>query len=430
MPENLSKIRLILIKRIFERFYSLPCFMNTIPQYCQKCREKNDLGEPTCRRCGTRLMLVVFPQSLKYDTNYVPTYYEDHLLERVTALELRLSQITERLAATLDLMLRQTKSAHSDHVLLETLIESLNSLGAVEKDKLTKNWERRLLEEEIRDTAKTRLEKLINKILKAHKDVNAELFEHLFREGIKLLSENQEKQGLMTLERALILSPKNTPLLFFVAQNLFEADKFEQAKIYLEKARIISQRDHKIALLLAVIYADTGRIDDAKQLVKSNSRKKDSNFCFFYLRGMFAAYEENWGESLKAFKEILDIRNQPETQYLIACVYYQLGRNKMSLRHLRKAVKEDSGFADAWFMLNAVYEILNEKDKAREAIEAAWAAKEASAQCLEFLKGKKTESFQTALPFLRFKQSKNRLLTGGTSRLTKIFKEELSKILC
>ncbi len=84
--------------------------MKTIPQYCQKCREQNALGEQSCRRCGTRLMLVVFPQSLKYDTNYVPTYYEDHLLERVTSLELRLSQVAERLAATLDLMLRQTKN--------------------------------------------------------------------------------------------------------------------------------------------------------------------------------------------------------------------------------------------------------------------------------------------------------------------------------
>ncbi len=112
--------------------------MKTIPQYCQKCREQNTLGEQSCRRCGTRLMLVVFPQSLKYDTNYVPTYYEDHLLERVTSLELRLSQITERLAATLDLMLRQTKTAHTDHVLLETLIESLNTLGTIEKDRLTR----------------------------------------------------------------------------------------------------------------------------------------------------------------------------------------------------------------------------------------------------------------------------------------------------
>ncbi|MGI8554963.1 MAG: hypothetical protein ACR2LT_01200, partial [Pyrinomonadaceae bacterium] len=118
--------------------------MNTIPQYCQNCREKNMMGEPHCRKCGTRLMLVVFPQSLKYDTNHVPTYYEDHLLERVTSLELRLSQITERLATTLDLMLRQTKSTHTDHLLLETLIESLNTLGAIEKETITQVWRERL----------------------------------------------------------------------------------------------------------------------------------------------------------------------------------------------------------------------------------------------------------------------------------------------
>lgn len=403
--------------------------MNTIPQYCQKCRERNELGEPTCRRCGTRLMLVVFPQSLKFDTNHVPSYYEDHLLERVTSLELRLSQITERLAATLDLMLRQTKSAHSDHLLLETLIESLNSLGAIEREKLTKIWQKRLLEEEIRDTAKSRREKLINKILKAHKDANIDLFGHLVAEGVKLLSENEEKQGFRTLERALLLSQKNTPLLFFIALNLFRSDKLEPAKDYLEKARSLAPRDQKIALLLAVNYADRGDVSAAKPLVNSLSRKKDITFCACYIRGMVAALEENWADSLTAFKETLAAKNLPETHYLVACAYFQTGRNKMALRHLQKAVEEDQGFADAWFMSSLIYQSLNERENARETIELAWLAKETGAQCLEFLNQRKTEPLQTALPFLRLKQVKNRYLTGGASRLTRLFNEELSKIL-
>lgn len=404
--------------------------MNTIPQYCQKCREKNELGEPTCRRCGTRLMLVVFPQSLKYDTNYVPTYYEDHLLERVTSLELRLSQVAERLATTLDLMLRQTKTAHSDHLLLETLIESLNTLGAVEKDKLTKNWRERVDSDELKDKAKNRREQLISNILAGHEGgARADLFAHLVAEGIKLLSENEEKQGLRTLERALLLSPKNIALLMFISESLFSADKFELAKSYLEKAKALSPKDSKILLLLAVIYADEGEIPQAKSLLNEISGDKNAAFCASYIRGMIAALENKWAEALAAFKETSAAKNLPATNYLLACAYFQLGRNKMASRHLQKAVEEDSNFADAWYMLSVIYGLGGENEKAREAIELAWASKEAGAQCLEFLKRENQAVTQTALPFLRLKHLKTRFLTSGSSRLTKLFHEELFKIL-
>jgi tetratricopeptide (TPR) repeat protein len=403
--------------------------MNTIPQYCQKCREKNELGEPTCRRCGTRLMLVVFPQSLKYDTNYVPTYYEDHLLERVTALELRLAQVAERLATTLDLMLRQTKTAHSDHILLETLIESLNTLGAVEKDKLTKNWRERLDAEELKDKAKRHREQLIAKILAGHADSQADLFAHLVNEGIKLLSENEEKQGLRTLERALLLSPGNVALLMFISESLFSSAKFELAKLYLEKAHILVPDDAKILLLLGVIYADEGETSHAKELMETIGNDKNSAFCASYARGMIAAFDNEWTKALASFKESLTAINLPETHYLVGCAYYQIGRYKMALRHLQKAVEEDSNFADAWYMLSVIYDISNEREKSREAAELAWMSKEAGAQCLEFLKQKRNGALPAALPFLRLRHLKNRFLTGGSSRLARLFNEELFKTL-
>jgi tetratricopeptide (TPR) repeat protein len=403
--------------------------MNTIPQFCQKCRKKNSLGEQTCRCCGTRLMLVVFPQSLKYDTNYVPTYYEDHLLERVTSLELRLTQIAERLATTLDLMLRQTKSSHADHLLLETLIETLNSLGAVDKERLSKNVRQRANAEELKEIVRTRQEKIIAKVLAEHGSEKVELFEHLVKEGIKLFGENEEKQALRTLERALLLSPQNAALLMFIAENLFRADKYELAKNYLEKALEFSPQNEKILLLLSAIYIDEGDISKAKNLLGNFPKQKNYAFNLSYLRGIIAAIEENWTEALAAFKETLAARNLPETNYLTACAYFQLGRNKMALRHLQKVVEEDENFADAWFMLSVIYVNQKEEEKAGRAIELAWSSKEAGAQCLEFLKKGSQANLTIALPFLRFRQSRNRILTGGSKRLAKLFREELYKAL-
>ena len=62
-----------------------------------------------CQNCGTRLLLVVFPQSLQYDTNHVPSFYEDHLLERVSLLELRLVQMSESLRIAMEIIREQGK---------------------------------------------------------------------------------------------------------------------------------------------------------------------------------------------------------------------------------------------------------------------------------------------------------------------------------
>lgn len=404
--------------------------MNTIPQYCQNCRQQNVLGESKCRRCGARLMLVVFPQSLKYDTNYVPTYYEDHLLERVTALELRLAQITERLSTTLDLMLRQTKTSRADHLLLETLIESLNTLGAVEKDKLTQNWRERLELSEKNESGKNRHEKVLAKILARHGAAEkADIFAHLVREGIKFLAENQEKQALRTLERAVVLSPKNAPLFLFIGETLFRADKFELAKNYLESAQTHAARDTKILLLLGVIYADEGNAGEAEKCLSFISEKKQPAFIVNYVSGMLAAFAGDWARTLKFFKETLAAENLPETNYLTACAHFQLGHYKMAQRHLQKAVESDANFADAWYMLSVLYEASGDAGKSREAAELAWSSRETGAQCLEFLKEKKKENLSTALPFLRLRHLKNRLLTSGSRRLTKLFREEIFRAL-
>lgn len=93
---------------------------NKISCYCQNCRQANSVGETNCRRCGTRLLLVVFPQSLKYDTNDAPSFYEDYLLERVSLLELRLAQLTEQLAMAYEFISREAKSFERDHALLQS----------------------------------------------------------------------------------------------------------------------------------------------------------------------------------------------------------------------------------------------------------------------------------------------------------------------
>jgi len=398
---------------------------NKIACYCQNCRAANTVGETNCRRCGTRLLLVVFPQSLKYDTNYVPSFYEDHLLERVSLLELRLAQVSEQLAMAYEFISREAKSFQRDHALLQSFFETLQDVNPNFSEILSRNMLELFDEKKVNLAAKNKEEQVLNEILAAHDAKQTELFTHLVNEGIRLLKDNEEKQAFRNLERAVLLSPKNVPLLAFIAENLFRADKFEESRKNLETAFELEPQNEKILLLIGVICADAAETERARKYLSVLVNQPNKNFCVNYVWGMLAASEANWMESLAAFKQAAADTSSPEIYYLIGCVYFELGRHANALEFLQKAISSDIKYADAWFMQSVIYAAAGNEESENNSRAAALESKEAGAQCLEFLKNKKQSNVETALPFLHFRKGKNHLLTKGSLRLTKFFRERV-----
>ena len=396
--------------------------MEKISHYCQKCRAANEPGTMTCWRCGTTLMLVVYPPSVQHEEMIVPTYYEDHLLERVSILELRLSQMTEKLALALELMLKQAGTIQSDHALVKSMLETLEAHGISEnnKDIITKRELQKIKK------AAQNTEQKIEKIIAAHASPNSELFVHLVKEGAKLLEKNEEKQAFQMLERAALLSPENTTLLLFIAENLFRAEKFVEARKILEKAQKIEPANPKILLLLGAIYADAGESEKSRRLLSILTNNRKFEPIVNYIWGILAAFEENWDEAIAAFKTVMQTEVTSEIEYLVACCYFQLKMLEKAHPFLLSAIRKDGNFADAWFMSG-----ISEPDQklADAAILKAQDVKDSGAQCLEFLKGKKEFAPGMTLCFSHFKEEKPRLLTKGSLRLVKFFKAQLFEAL-
>jgi tetratricopeptide (TPR) repeat protein len=396
--------------------------------YCQNCRAANNLGETQCRSCGTRLLLVVFPQSLKFDTNHVPSYYEDHLLERVTLLELRLTQVTEQLAMTYEFIKREAKSFQKDRTLLSSFFESLEKTNPELSEILSRETARSSAGKTEKLASENKREEVLQEILAFHGKKQAELFTHLVREGFGLLEEHEEKQAFQTLERAALISRGNVPLNLFIAENLFRVDKFSEAKKYLEKLFELDAQNEKVLLLFGAIHADEAQLEKARKLLSVLVDNPQTGGLVNYIWGMLAAVEENWTESLAAFKQCLQNAETPEIYYLIGCIRFQLKDYKNAMHYLQKVVSLDVKFADAWFMQSVIYKILGDNESANASIQSALESKEAAAQCLEFLKRQKEPNLETALPFLHFARTKN-ILTKGSLRLNKFYREQIFKSL-
>jgi hypothetical protein len=110
-----------------------------VVHFCQKCRAANSLGQEFCLRCGTKLMLVVQPPSARVG-QFETTPNEEHLLERLTILENTMVRLAERLEQGLNLLLRQSETAYTNHALVKSLVEILNECDVVDNDRLESRW--------------------------------------------------------------------------------------------------------------------------------------------------------------------------------------------------------------------------------------------------------------------------------------------------
>lgn len=382
--------------------------------YCQNCRSQNSLRDTHCKNCGTRLLLVVFPQSLQYDTNHVPSFYEDHLLERVSLLELRLTQVGDGLRIAMEIIREQGKIIRENNELAKSLYRKINGTNPKKTGKNS-------------SSKKDKITQTIEKAVAEHDSPNVDLFTKLLTEGVRLLEKNDEKEAFRMLERAVMLSPRNVSLLLFTARAHFFADRFSDAKKYLEKAFELAPDNSDVLFLLGVIYADEGDTEKARLFLSILAENEKTSMVVNFVWGILAAAEEKLSESIAAFKVATQASNFAELEYLLGCAFFEQKEFVPALRHFQKAVAIDPKFADAWFMQAVIYHLQTD-ERALNMLVNASELKEAGAQSAEFLH-KNNLDLVIALPFQHFIKKDARLLTGGALRLARFLRNEIIKAI-
>ncbi|HJU56358.1 MAG TPA: tetratricopeptide repeat protein, partial [Pyrinomonadaceae bacterium] len=323
--------------------------MRTVSHYCQKCLAANPLGQELCGRCGTRLMLVVEPPAARFEEGGLAATHEEHLLERISALENRLMRLTDKLEQTLDLLLRQAKNAYFDHALIDTLITVLAETNVLDAARLNRLWRERCQKDTAEQESAARREKLRHKVLAAYKGTEAVAFESEVQEGFGLFALKDAAQGARKLERAATLHPTNAPLHAFLGEHFFEAGKNALALAYLERAVAADPKNEKARLLLGLACGDAGDAARARKLLRESVRRAGASFAAHYGLGRLLAAEGKWKEALKEFKRATAVRASAEAHYVLGCVYYQLQRDRMAARHLRKAMEEDRYYTEVFY---------------------------------------------------------------------------------
>ncbi|HZE72286.1 MAG TPA: tetratricopeptide repeat protein [Pyrinomonadaceae bacterium] len=396
--------------------------MSNIAHYCQKCLAANPLGQDFCARCGTRLMIIVEPPAARYETGEAPPSTDEHLLERISSLENKFSRLTEKLERGLDLLLRQAQNSYFDRALVKALIGLLTEDGLVKSERLEQLWNDRCQKDAAEQEESARRDALRLRILGTSRGEENEEFEKLISEGFLLIEDKQVERGIRSLQRAADLAPANQLLLSYLGEHYFRTGKTRIARSYLSRAHEAVPGDVRLALLLGLTCADEGDPERAKELLNSTTRLGGSSFAAHYGLGRLFAAEENWRQALREFKRALTSRPSPEAHYVLGCLYYQLGRDPLALRHLHKAIEMDSSYGEAFYLSALIYKRTGQEDLARQAFEQV--------ALTDYVKpARRRRALERSLEptFDIFIPRTKKLVTGGNLRLARTLREDALK---
>ena len=348
----------------------MPANKRTGGIYCQRCRAANPLDQDFCARCGTRLMIVVEPTSLRYEEGAVSAGdYDAHLLERISSLENRLLRFAEKLEQGVEFLSRNARASYYDHLVLETLISMLAESGAISERRLERRWREQFERAEAESAEGARREELRAQALSAHPGPEREAFAREVSEGFALLAEGRADEGFRRLERAAALAPANAPLHTLLGEHFFRKGKATLARDYLARAHASAPRDPRVQLLLGLLYGEEGDARRAAGLLRASLDGGLPTFAAHYGLGRLSAAESDWKTAVSEFKLALAARACPEAHYTLGLAYFQTGRHRTALRHVTRALDLDEGYPEALYLLGLIRLELGEKELAAEAFE-------------------------------------------------------------
>ncbi len=369
-------------------------------------------------------MIIVEPPAARYESVESLASNEDHLLERISSLESRLARLTEKFERGLDLLLSQAQNTHFDRALVKALVSLLTDEGVIQSDRLERLWIDRCQKEAEEQQESDRREELRLKILANYSGQEREAFAQCINEGFLFIDDEQLSRGIRSLRRAAEMAPRNGPLLYFVGEHFFKTGKTHRAQNYLARAYEVSPGDRRISLLLGLTCADEGEAERAKDLLNSATRLGGSSFAAHYGLGHLFVAEEKWRKALQEFKLALATKDSPEAHYALGCLYYQLSRDALAARHLRKALALDEQYGEAFYVLGLISERAGQKKLAEEYFEKAGSGMLGRNTTLA--KGKRQNSAATVVaPLFRPSSAKSRkLITGGDRRLAEALRQD------
>src|SRR6266480_695976 len=196
---------------------------------CQSCSAYNEDDREFCYRCQNKLLVLSGVNAFEEDD--VEEYEEEgdlsldeHLLERVSALEEIVKRTAETLRSVVDAVQKHERAIFINQTGLLSAKELLEKKNVISSDELVELWESKMGEQMLALEKKQR-------------------FIELLTEAESAIDAFEPDRGIKALEVAFKLDRDNYELSFFLGEMFFNDGNLDRARHYLERTLEV-QPDH------------------------------------------------------------------------------------------------------------------------------------------------------------------------------------------
>lgn len=334
--------------------------------YCQNCFTWNPGERETCRKCGTRLLILSGDQA--WDEAEEAEAQEDldeHLLERITGLEEGLRRIETYLEAVSDQLGRLERSEVMLRNGLMSLVQELEEKGQLDGRAFSQRWEE-LVDENLQLIgARELFTRYRARILPIAKPRSMSQLRRALLETSAFLEDAQVPEAAQRLAQALPLDPRNYELVFTVAALQEAAGNLEEAEVLTRKVTQLSPRHYEAWMLLAKLLREgSGHADGAIEALRQAAELRPDEaepriqLCELLLD------EEDLQGALEAVQEALTLQRDGEILSLAGEVFLARGEATKAIAALKEASSHLPGDLGVREMLAEGYLLAGERAKA------------------------------------------------------------------
>jgi tetratricopeptide (TPR) repeat protein len=295
---------------------------------------------------------------------------EEHVLERISAIEYSLNTLNKRVDALVDTIERVAASNFIDHTMIETLTDTIEKAG-IDVTHLEEEWRKRIDSRILETQEVDRLAARVGRIMDAYRGSDRTQFGKWIEQSHDSFLSGQPGESIRFLKLALGEDPANAELGLLLAEVYCHTKAYANAMRCLNHV-LAGKPDHFEATFLAgLIEQHQGELRKAqRQFERAVGLKKDSSAAHATLGSLLASVG-NKKQALKHLSTALKLKPSAAVHYLLGALYYNSGQHRRAIQHLKQATELDPNYGEAFYQLGLLCLEMNWLRKAQECFKTA-----------------------------------------------------------
>lgn len=329
---------------------------------CQVCGVANPEGRELCLRCGNKLLVLSGvadePEEVADELLMeAQEELEEHLLERISALEDAVRRLSEAVAASAGHIGQIEHNLTVAHAGVQSLGNLLETQGIVSRAEVVDGWERAADQELLTKDLSRRFRQRSARILSlaSHSGHATPEFRRKLQ-ALELALLAPERPMARELLADLIRSaPDNDELWSFVGEASFETGDLESAWVAFSRVLELRGAHYETLVYLGTVASDMGRWEAAVEALQAARDMAPDSFLPYFTLGAVAVLRGDHRGAIPHLERCLEIEELPQALYLLGTCQLQLGHSGRAIELLRRTLELQPDFEDALFQLGLAY---------------------------------------------------------------------------